>query len=210
MTKRKVTAFVVVAMLAGAIGGVIGFVWHVPGRPSTWADVRDWATALAIVLGFPALLYQLNLQRLQFAAEAKRNEDRQRAQADAIQFTWWPASQMKFSFFLGREPMTFLGIENKSGRPIRDATCRIRDRASIGVMQLASGPTPKVLRAAEPLVSEDPDVSLIGSGNLFGFVFELALADEPVPLFARFTDDAGLHWQIDGNLHLTRLEDRDW
>jgi hypothetical protein len=27
---------------------------------------------------------------------------------------------------------------------------------------------------------------------------------------ARFTDDAGLHWQINHDLHLERLADRGW
>jgi hypothetical protein len=27
---------------------------------------------------------------------------------------------------------------------------------------------------------------------------------------ARFTDDAGMHWQIDPDLHLGKLNSRDW
>jgi hypothetical protein len=48
-------------------------------------------------------------------------------------------------------------------------------------------------------------------GEAYGFVFEItahrALMDSEV---VRFTDDAGLHWQIDHDLHLERLSDRDW
>jgi len=29
-------------------------------------------------------------------------------------------------------------------------------------------------------------------------------------VIARFTDDAGLHWQIDQDLHLERLSEREW
>jgi hypothetical protein len=29
-------------------------------------------------------------------------------------------------------------------------------------------------------------------------------------LWVRFTDDAGLHWEIDNDLHLKKLDSRDW
>jgi len=33
---------------------------------------------------------------------------------------------------------------------------------------------------------------------------------EPPLGVARFTDDAGLHWQLDDDLHLKQLPGRDW
>lgn len=44
-----------------------------------------------------------------------------------------------------------------------------------------------------------------------GFVWGFTLARYPeiVPT-ARFTDDAGLHWQINADLHLEKLAERDW
>ncbi len=52
---------------------------------------------------------------------------------------------------------------------------------------------------------------VLRSGHTAGFVWTFTLARYPeiVPT-ARFTDDAGLHWQIDADLHLEKLAERDW
>ena len=53
----------------------------------------------------------------------------------------------------------------------------------------------------------------IRPGEQYGFVFEINshIALGLVPVVAvRFTDDAGLHWEIDRDQHLKRLADRDW
>jgi hypothetical protein len=56
-----------------------------------------------------------------------------------------------------------------------------------------------------------PAVDLVRPDGRALFVFEV-----PGPYFSelralvRLTDDVGLHWQIDENLHLLKLEDRDW
>lgn len=43
-----------------------------------------------------------------------------------------------------------------------------------------------------------------------GFVFAADLSRYPqARMIARFTDDAGLHWQIKHDLHLEPLADRD-
>jgi hypothetical protein len=227
VTKRKVAAFVALAfVVGGVVGGLIGFVWHAPGRPSTWADVRDWATAVAIVLGFPTLLYQLNLQRLQFAGEAKRNIarddllDRQRRelqqserlrnreQAEDADLTW---------HFEGQASST-ANVTNNSRRPIRDVACQF-DRGhggpllrpeKVGAITQFSNGTAVLIEATEG-VTDRWRVANIRSGETFVFTFGVSRDSDPAGrILVRFTDDAGLHWELDHHLHLVMLDDREW
>ncbi len=50
------------------------------------------------------------------------------------------------------------------------------------------------------------------AGRTYGFEYDLyGCHDRPWTISARFTDDAGLHGQIDSALHLERLESTpDW
>jgi hypothetical protein len=53
---------------------------------------------------------------------------------------------------------------------------------------------------------------LIRGGERYGFRFD---SEDPENTdtsgyLARFTDDVGLHWEIDHNLHLVHLSKRDW
>jgi hypothetical protein len=43
-----------------------------------------------------------------------------------------------------------------------------------------------------------------------GFAWRFTIAPYLFMLEVRFTDDAGLHWQIDRSLHLQKLDKRDW
>jgi hypothetical protein len=239
VTKRKVAAIAVVTLLAGGvIGGLIGFAWHAPGRPSTWADVRDWLTTAAIVLGFPALLYQLNLQRLQYADEAKRNVGRddlldrqrrelqqraateERKQADAVEFSWQQATPLAETPEQGPIEYVWMGVvRNGSRRPIRDAVCRIQphpaqdfDWGAQGVGELVNvgmGSNANALVFKAPKLGDR--VPLIRAGESFGFKTSIPAADHGAArMKIRFTDDAGMHWDVDPDLHLEKLDARDW
>jgi hypothetical protein len=239
VTKRKVTALVALAFLVGGvIGGLIGFTWHAPGRPATWSDIRDWATAAAIVLGFPALLYQLNLQRLQYADEANRNIARdelldgqlrelqqraaieERKQADAVEFSWRQATPLAETPEQGPIEYVWMGVvRNGSPRPIRDAVCRIQphpaqgfDWGAQGVGQLVNvgmGSNAGALLFNAPKLGDR--VPLIRAGETFGFKTSIPAADHGAArMKIRFTDDAGVHWDVDPDLHLEKLNHRDW
>jgi len=53
-------------------------------------------------------------------------------------------------------------------------------------------------------------VHILRAGGKAGFAFPFAVAEYPQPQYwVRFTDDAGLHWQIDPDLHLEKLANRD-
>jgi hypothetical protein len=102
-------------------------------------------------------------------------------------------------------------VENGSGRPIRDVVCRIKpdsvrdyDREAAVVAELTGG-NPPFLNPRQ-----DGQAQLIRAGQTFGFRFPFPFVDHPdARMKVRFTDDAGLHWQIDHDMHLEKLEHRD-
>ena len=52
---------------------------------------------------------------------------------------------------------------------------------------------------------------VLRAGHTAGFVWSFTAAQYPRLLaWIRFTDDAGLHWEIDTALHLEKLKRRDW
>jgi hypothetical protein len=52
---------------------------------------------------------------------------------------------------------------------------------------------------------------VLRAGHTAGFVWAFTVDRYPEILpTVRFTDDAGLHWQINADLHLERLTERDW
>ncbi len=101
-------------------------------------------------------------------------------------------------------------VGNGSGRPIRDVVCRIKPHPVRGydweaavVAELAGRPPFRNPRQAG-------QAPLIRAGQTFGFRFPFPFGDHPdARMKVRFTDDAGLHWQIDHDLHLEKLEHRD-
>jgi hypothetical protein len=114
-------------------------------------------------------------------------------------------------------------VANNSRRPIRNAACRIEPEPG-GSMLAAARVGPKyetepvvaVTRHAGPGrfldLSDGSHIPLIRAGEEASFVFEAGTEEYPkARVTARFTDDAGLHWQVDPDLHLEKLPDRsDW
>ena len=57
---------------------------------------------------------------------------------------------------------------------------------------------------------ERPDIPLILAGETGAFLFPVGVRlNRDARTAVRFTDDAGLHWQIDHDLHLEKLDNRD-
>jgi hypothetical protein len=144
----------------------------------------------------------------------------ERQQADAVLFEWWPASQVTVIGTAGA-PLAWSGgavlvVDNASRRRILSAVCRIETSAGTGltlaaehVGQLVAAETPGY-RAMMNVPAEGSEVALIRAGDRFGFLLRFDLeAHADVRLAVRFTDDAGLHWQIDQDLHLQSLSNRD-
>jgi hypothetical protein len=224
---------VILALAAGClVGAVIGYAWHAPGKTATWDDIRNWLTAAAILIGVPATVYQLRLQRQQLRDqqyviqdEVKRNHRRDelldgqlrelqqrdqfaaREQAEQIDLTW------------NRDgPGTFALVINDSRRPIRDITCQIKngpaDRPAVpaeaaGEMALIT--TGEAEGWAVPLggLIKGSRIPVIHRGGRGGFKFSSTQPEQDGSrLIARFTDDAGLHWELDNGLHLQQITNR--
>jgi hypothetical protein len=103
-------------------------------------------------------------------------------------------------------------VSNDSRRPIRNVV-RKYDRAAVMVGRLVDW-QPGASAIALNLIQAVPRSSarVIRAGETYGFAFELI--SHRVILGglgeARFTDDAGRHWQLDEEQHLQALDDRDW
>jgi hypothetical protein len=110
-------------------------------------------------------------------------------------------------------------IENDSRRPVRDVACRIESEpgdslqptAQAGFWVEAAGVGNVRFSAPSFLgLSEGTNIPLVRVGETAVFAFAVDTSEHPkARVTARFTDDTGLHWQIDPDLHLEKLDNRD-
>jgi hypothetical protein len=110
-------------------------------------------------------------------------------------------------------------VANDSRRPIRNVACRIEpepgdtlqpaDRAGF----YAEAAAASSIRFSVPRfldLSEGTNIQLIGVGETAAFAFAVETAEHPkAHIMVRFTDDIGLHWLINHDLHLEKLDNRD-
>jgi hypothetical protein len=144
----------------------------------------------------------------------------EREQASAISFYWWPANEVLIlrQPLAGPEPgISVLVIDNGSNRRIVNAACRAEPSGGAGLTlaaeetgQLTADHEISNFRALLNRPAEGSAVPLIRGGLKYGFLLRLDLHENPdARLAARFTDDENRHWQIDQDLHLEALENRD-
>jgi hypothetical protein len=112
-------------------------------------------------------------------------------------------------------------IANRSPRPIRNVAGRIEaapgatpQEASLSGVYAEFPPSPfgdpEIARRALIDPPERPDIPLVRAGETGTLLFPVGAGLNPdARVTARFTDDAGLHWQIDHDLHLEKLDNRD-
>ena len=114
-------------------------------------------------------------------------------------------------------------VFNESRRPIRNVACRIEVSLGAGLQEArlggvyftipvitfsGGGPVRPASRGLE--AAEKPTIPLLRAGETGSFVFAVGAEQDPeARVTLRFTDDAGLHWQIDHDLHLEKLDNRD-
>jgi hypothetical protein len=113
-------------------------------------------------------------------------------------------------------------VANGSPRPIRNIAGRIEagpgstpQQAALADVYADFPPSALAHPAAgrRTLIKppERPAVPLIRAGDMGALVFPVGARKNPdARITVRFTDDAGLHWQIDHDLHLEKLDNRDW
>jgi hypothetical protein len=157
----------------------------------------------------------------------------ERDQANEIGFAWWPASHVlivnppappppgtprhpQVITHLDTTGMAVLVVDNVSRRRILHVTCRVEPAEDAG-LTLAPERAGQLTDSGSPAhrgMMHDPaegsTVPLIRASSQYGFLFKFDLEKNPgTRLAARFTDDAGLHRQIEQDLHLEKLDSRD-
>ena len=107
-------------------------------------------------------------------------------------------------------------VINRSPRPIMEVTCRIEPAAGEGLQEAWSVShvgeggmqAPGFLMPGGQV--QGSGLRFMRSGETWVFTFRPDAARYPnARITLRFTDDAGLHWQITPNLHLEKLDNRD-
>lgn len=117
-------------------------------------------------------------------------------------------------------------VTNDSYRPIRDVACCVQTEQNgplhpacltarrVQVPPSPFGQAPATATNLEGYIlgdpMEDPKIQLLKAGETAEFVFIYDVATYQGILTLRFTDDAGLCWQVDNDLHLQQFGQRDW
>lgn len=190
-----------------------------------WGDVPTWVAAgvafLALIgaaLAYRTQSEQLRLQRMQLADQTRVQEREQANQVDVFTQKIDPSALLLTDPFTSDDGM--LVVVNSSKRPIQDVTCKLSRSETDGEPEPSrladsSGelrPYPPGRQEDTFLVTGESGVPLIRAGTKGGFIW--SFADSPgskwLQFWVRFTDDAGLHWEIDNLLHLEKLAQRDW
>jgi len=107
-------------------------------------------------------------------------------------------------------------ISNESGRPIRDVACRITPEgrppslAAVVGRLMAYNVAPNVVDEVLAHQQKTDRWRLVPARLRCGFVFPFDVAEHPkVRMEARFADDADVHWEIDHDQRVLKLEERD-
>ena len=178
-----------------------------------------------------AAVWQLGLQRRQLREQqkdiARQAAQLERQQANLVDVTPRVVNGAQAGVLAAEDTLSVhaVMVTNGSGRPIRDVVATIcTDHPSFKASPsrlnfahrigefvdaaLAPGTT-----AEQLMTSENTDrLRVLPARRRGAMVFPFNTRDYLNPKFTvRFTDDAGLNWQIDNDLHLTGLDSRaDW
>lgn len=172
-----------------------------------WGNAPEWGALIAAAVGGWIALAQLRQQQRIIARELRRGaaleEARLREQAEAVDVAWSVEGTQE----------TFVKITNNSRRPLRGVDCRIVSERDGGLVALPARAgemqEKKLLKGSDWVLPKNGVApgewcNVLRAGGQAGF-----LMPEPPGLgqmaLVRFTDDAGLRWQLDNELHLERL-----
>lgn len=216
-TKSLLAALILVVI---CVALVLSHMWRAHGHSVAWGDVPTWLASIVIFIGLPAALLQLNMQRIQLREQQRELREHQvlleRQQANKISLTRDRSDSAPANYSAtGRVWMAV--ITNDSERPIRDVASRIQlvqDGSLLGdarIGELIPMPAVQGGRAFQDSPAESK-AAMIRINHSYGFAFGVSADEYPTAqVVARFTDDAGMHWQLDQDLHLKKIGDRnDW
>jgi hypothetical protein len=204
------------------VGGYFVFHWRENrGYHPAYGDVATWLTFLAATVGIPFALYQFADQRQAIKGEFARQRERDellagqlkqvdlanrmsiRRQAEGVDFrpdTWRPVKGQD-----GKGQPIFAAeqylarITNASKRPIRDVSCVIFNEDT-GVRGSVNQLFACVNGALDPRAGES--VGTIRTSEQYGFGFADLCNQDRIQMTVSFTDDAGIKWRLDQDLHL--------
>ena len=182
------------------------------GLGINWGDVPTWlAVAAASFAGWIALR-QLRQQQEDIARQTRQLERQQADMIDLLLRTSTvipPGIDLPAAGKPGHKRCYMAEVTNRSTRPIREVICwldignnqkavasKVGEFAQYGIASSASG--------AAYLGKDGLNRAyLIRAGQTFGFAFPFAASDYPDACVSlTFTDDSGLTWGIDPDLHL--------
>jgi hypothetical protein len=228
--KRVKNVRVIGLAISCALGGfllaalIFGKPWHLP---PDWGDIPTWLAVVVATFGGGVALSQLRQQTSVLEGEAMRNVKRdelldgqlrdlqersaawRRAQADGVDLTWKGGNTPSESW---------AEVTNNSSRPITAVTCRFRpddgtgDLSSVDVLDVAvfqgGGPMPKTYLAMDGVAPTGP-VPVLRRERAAAFKFAQRREYPSKGLMlVRFTDDAGVSWELNHDGHLEEQPDR--
>jgi hypothetical protein len=182
-------------------------------------DLPTWLGVLAASVAAAFVFLQLRAQMLQLAVQqdelARQLRVIERQQADQVDLLCSFGRSIMFliskdsGLSVPRDDQQVLLVRNQSSRPIRDLNCAsegadgsalwpigvgiVQDRTEQGDSSVV---IPKPARTAK----------LVRPGDLYAFVFDVDISStDGLMYWIEFTDDAGLRWRIDQDLHLTPI-----
>lgn len=186
-----------------------------------WSDVATWLAVLGAWATALAALRQLRLQRVQLEDQT-RIQEREQANLVDVSARSIDGAQAQVLPEESTEPVHMVVVTNGSKRPVREVTVKIEActedmstrhekmadvRGTLEPYNLG----PNVQGQAFVPAERSSTMPVLRAGRTAAFVwgFTTALYPRLIP-WVRFTDDAGLHWEIDTSLHLKKLNHRDW
>ena len=215
-----ITAIATVGLLVGAI---VTAVYAIRAFREQSKAVHDQAAMLRLQSEQLDEQRKINMLQVEDLRESLKErtrlrEDAEREQADKIvlRMTFAPFPNYSeedvppFGVPVG-EMVQMALVVNESRRPIRAVACRYGNASAVmdGRLVDEQPGSSNRLRLLDAL--PESSTRVIRAGETYGFAFEIksnrAIFGHGI---ARFTDDAGLHWQLDENQHLDQVPDRDW
>jgi hypothetical protein len=201
---------------------------------TNWGDVPTWLLVFVGTVGGGAALRQLGLQRRQLGLQQEQLAAdtlvREREQANMVEMQVRPVDGGTANVLPPDDHRQVLMAEvfNGSKRPIRAVTAMAVEEGKLPrpdpvlvapdrygvVMTYGLGPnfgegTTKADHIA--WVDHGPVNHLLTAGDKTTFVWSLGPEDQRrLPIAARFTDDAGLFWELTPDLRLKKLTSREW